>query len=121
MALAGIAVIISAVLISIPLHVALQRSVLQGKPQPSTYPLPSSVVEQLNAFADRYPGVDVVAAGRPSSTVDGTDVILFLGAPRGVDSSFSGELVDIIRTEMNDDSLVVEIHCIEEMWQRRFE
>ena len=117
----GAVMTISAVLISIPLHIALQRSVLQGKPQPSTYPLPSSVVEQLNAFADRHPGVDVVSAGRPSSTVDGTDVILFLGAPRGVDSSFSGELVDIIRTEMNDDSLVVEIHCIEEMWQKRFD
>ena len=43
--------------------------------------------------------------------------MLVLGATGELDSSFAEELIEIVRRKMLDESLVIEIHCVRELWQ----
>jgi hypothetical protein len=60
--------------------------------------------------------VKLISAGSPSSHLARADVELVIGATGELDSSFAEELVEIVRRTMQDESLVVEIHCVKELW-----
>jgi uncharacterized hydrophobic protein (TIGR00271 family) len=108
-----------AIAISIPLYFALQHSILQARPMPMSYPLARSVLEALEEYIDQQPNVELLTAGRPSLSLDNTDVQLVLGVPYNLDSSYAQALIDIVRREMEDDTLSVEVHCIKELWRIR--
>ncbi len=109
----GIAVIAMAV----PLHLALERNIEQGKPQPANYPLTKAVEEALVEHIERTPDVELVAAGRPSSLHATADVVIIVMSPRDLPESFGDELTEIVRREMEDEELVVRVHCLQEAWQ----
>jgi hypothetical protein len=59
----------------------------------------------MDALEDRVesePGVKLISAGRPSSHLVPSDVVLVLGATGELDSSFADELVAIVRQKMQD-------------------
>jgi uncharacterized membrane protein len=110
---------VAAIVFCVPLQLALMRSLVEAKPQPTTFPLARVVTEALQDYVEDEPDVEILAAGRPSSPHDESDVILLLGAPRDLEREYAQELIEIVRREMKNDSLVVEVHCIRELWQEK--
>jgi uncharacterized hydrophobic protein (TIGR00271 family) len=115
----SIALVLAAILFSLPLHNALQRSLIEPKPQPRTYPLAGSVIDALERHIDQQADVALIAAGQPSTTHANADVVLVIGAPNDLEPAYAKGLIDVVRREMRDDSLVVEIHCLRELWQQK--
>jgi uncharacterized hydrophobic protein (TIGR00271 family) len=108
---------VTAIVLYIPLHIALQRSLIEPKAQPLSFPLAVSVVAALERHVAKDPDVQLIAAGKPSSLRDRADVIIILGAPRDLDRNYAQPIIDLLRHEMRNDQLKVEIHCIRELWQ----
>jgi hypothetical protein len=78
----------------------------------------------MDALEDRlemHPDAKFITAGRPSSQRVSSDVVLVLGSTADLDSSFADELVAIVRDKMKDESLVVEVHCLKELWHEKKE
>ncbi len=104
---------IAVIALAIPLGLALERNIEQGRPQPATYPLTKSVEEAVVKHIKRNPGVALVAAGRPASLHDTADVVVVVTSPRPLPESFGDELIEIVRREMEDEELAVEVHCLQ--------
>lgn len=111
----GIAIIV----LGFPLGRALEKNIDQGKPQPNSYPLTRAVAEALVEYIERTPELQIVAAGRPSALHANSDVVIVLTTPYSLPESYAEELVKIVRREMDDPSLIVEVHCLQEAWQRK--
>ena len=109
---------IATVLVCIPLQCELLESLVESKPQPRAIPLAKSVMDALEERVESEPAVRIISAGRPTSHRVPSDVVLVLGAVQEVDPSFADELVRIVRQRMRNDSLIVEVHCVGEMWHR---
>ncbi|MDF1744947.1 MAG: TIGR00341 family protein, partial [Gimesia sp.] len=105
------------VFLCVPLHYALMKHLVDAKPQSMTYPLATTVMDALEQRLSKENDVELISAGTPSSPNDSTDVILILGTLRDLDQKISKELTEIVHREMLDDELVVEIHCIRELWK----
>jgi len=69
-AVMGVAVIV----LLVPLQRALNRTILEAKPQAATFPLARYVVNALEAHINTVDDIELIAAGRPSSPYDNTDV-----------------------------------------------
>ena len=108
---------LAAILICFPLHQELRRSLVETKPQPRAYPLAKSVVDALEDHISTRPEVTLITAGRPSSHLAPSDVVLVLGTGRELAPEFADDLVEIVRQKMRDDTLIVEVHCVREVWQ----
>jgi uncharacterized hydrophobic protein (TIGR00271 family) len=109
---------IAVVLVCVPLQHALLRSLVETKPQPRAFPLAKTVLDALEDRCESEPGVKLITAGRPSSHLVRSDVVLVLGATGELDPSFADELVEIVRRKMRDESLIVEVHCIHTLWHQ---
>lgn len=107
---------VAAILVCIPLQHELIKSLVERKPQPRAFPLAKTVLDSLEDRIESEPGVKLITAGRPSSHLVRSDVVLVLAATGELDSSFADELVEIVRQKMQDASLVVEVHCVVELW-----
>jgi hypothetical protein len=44
-------------------------------------------------------------------------VVIILGCTGNPEPGFSNKLIRLVREKMLDDSLVVEVHCVKELWQ----
>jgi hypothetical protein len=108
---------LAAVVFLVPLQLSMLRSLRQAKPQPRSYPLARSVTNALEDYIDDRPYVELILAGQPSSPKDRADVVLVIGAPRRLEREYANALIDIVRRTMKNDKLVVEVHCIRELWQ----
>lgn len=108
---------IAAIALLVPLQLSLLQGLLQGKPQPNLYPLSRSVIEALKDHVEENPDVEILSAGRPSSRHHPSDVVLLLGAPYDLDRDYAEELIQIVRREMGNPKLKVEVHCVRELWQ----
>ncbi len=108
---------VTVTILAFPLGRALERNIEQGKPQPATYPLTKAVEEAVVEYIKRTPEVDLLAAGRPASMHHKADVVIVLTSPRSLSESFGDEIVEIVQREMDDEDLVVEIHCLREAWR----
>ena len=42
-------------------------------------------------------------------------------APRDLDPEYATSLIEIVRSKMNNQNLVVEVHCLRELWQEKAE
>jgi uncharacterized hydrophobic protein (TIGR00271 family) len=100
-----------------PLARSLDRTIEQGKPQPANYPLTKAVEEAVVEYIKRSPEVDLLAAGRPASMHNKADVVVVLTSPHPLSESFGAEIVEIVQREMEDEDLVVEVHCLQEAWR----
>jgi len=109
---------IAVVVLAIPLERALNRSIDQGKPQPSTYPLTLAVTEALVEYVATLPDVRIVAAGRPSSAHALSDVVVFLTSPRLMPRSYAKKIVAIVRREMGDQELIVNVVGLKNEWEQ---
>ncbi|MFK7776758.1 MAG: DUF389 domain-containing protein [Gimesia sp.] len=105
------------VLLCVPLHYALMKNLVDAKPQSMTYPLATSVMNSLEQRLAKENDVVLISAGMPSSPNDETDVILILGTPHHLEQNIAKELINIVKREMLDDTLIIEIHCIRELWK----
>ena len=109
---------VAVIALAYPLERALDRNIEQGKPQPANYPLTEAVEQAVVKHIElKRPEAELVAAGRPSSLHNEADVIIVLTSPRDLPESFGDEIVDIVQREMEDEELVVEVHCLQEAWQ----
>jgi hypothetical protein len=108
---------VAVILLAFPLQRALERNIEQGKAQPSSFPLTISVMNALLDHIEETPGVRLMSAGRPNSTKEYADVVLFLSTPDELPVDYADELVRIVRYEMNDPRLKVEVHCLRSAWQ----
>ena len=104
------------ILVCIPLQRELFESLVETKPQPRTFPLAKSVMDALEDTVESEPGVKLIMAGTPSSRFVPSDVVLVLGVTNELDPSFADDLVEVVRQKMHDESLIVEIHCVKELW-----
>jgi uncharacterized membrane protein len=108
---------IGAILVCVPLQLKLLESLVETKPQPRAFPLAKTVLDALEDRLESEPGAKLITAGKPSSHLASSDVVLVLGATGELDPGFADELVEIIRQKMQDESLIVEVHCVRELWQ----
>jgi uncharacterized membrane protein len=115
----GVIMTMAAMVMAIPLYFALLKSVLQARPMPVSYPLAKSVIEALENYVGQHPEVELLMAGRPSLPLDKTDVQILLGVPSRLDPAYAEALIAIVKREMEDDTLSVEVHCIKELWRVR--
>ncbi|MFC6977532.1 DUF389 domain-containing protein [Microbulbifer taiwanensis] len=111
------AMAIAGLVLLVPLQLALLKGLLQGKPQPNYYPLSRAVMNALEDYVEDDPDVEIFDAGRPSSPFHPADVVLVLGAPHDLDKDYADALIKIVRREMRNQKLKVEVHLIREMWQ----
>ena len=70
-------------------------------------------------YIEKTPDLELIASGRPSSDRDQADVILVLASPDPLSELYAQHLIGIVRREMDDDLLVVKVHCLQEAWQRK--
>jgi uncharacterized hydrophobic protein (TIGR00271 family) len=105
------------ILIAIPLQNDLMDSLVQTKPQTRTYPLARTVMDALEERVQSEPGVSLISTGRPSSHFASSDVVIVLGCTGEPEPEFANKLIRLVREKMLDDSLVVEVHCVKELWQ----
>ncbi len=103
--------------LAFPLQRALDRNIDFGKPQPNHYPLTKATEDAVSKYVAATPDLDLISSGRPSSEHDKSDVILFLSSPNPLPESYKMKLVEIVRREMGDETLVVEVHCLQEIWE----
>ncbi|MHC4986224.1 MAG: hypothetical protein ACYTFO_08735, partial [Planctomycetota bacterium] len=61
--------------------------------------------------------VEIIAGGQPASQHARSDVVLILTSPHKLPNDYADQLVEIVRREMANPSLVVEVHCLQEAWQ----
>jgi uncharacterized hydrophobic protein (TIGR00271 family) len=106
----------AAILVCVPLQHALLQTVVERKPQPRAFPLAKSVMDALEDRIETEPGAKLITAGRPSSHLVPSDVVLVVGATGELDPRFADELAETVRQKLKDDSLVVEVHCIDSQW-----
>lgn len=104
------------VLLSYPLLSGLNRLIEQGGSQPSTYPLPQSVVDSLIKHIEQTPSLELIAAARPSARHDRADVVIFLSSPEPLPRSYADGVIKICRDEMKAPELIVEVHCLRNAW-----
>jgi uncharacterized hydrophobic protein (TIGR00271 family) len=109
---------LATIVICFPLQRALVNGLVETKPQPRAFPLARPVLDAIEDSVKAHPDAKLITAGRPSSRLDSSDVILVLGSKREIDPKFADELVQTVRQKMRDDSLVVEIHCMQEQWHQ---
>ena len=107
------------IVLAFPLQRALQRNIDTGKAQPNNFPLTMEVTEALVEYIEKTPNLELIASGRPSSPQDQADVVLVLASPSPLSESYADELIAIVRREMDDETLVVKVHCLQEAWQRK--
>ncbi len=114
---------LAAILLAIPLEIALNRRVEQGLPQPRTYPVARSVIEKVTAYVEKNPqfirdnpDVELLSIGRHAMSENSGDVFICLLSPKPLNRSIQEKLRKIVRDEMADDSLHVEIYCVQEAW-----
>ena len=87
------------------------------KPQPRTYPFASSVIDALEDRVQSEPGVNLISTGRPSSHFASSDVVIILGCTGDPEPDFANKLIRLVREKMLEDTLVVEVHCVKELWE----
>ncbi len=107
------------IVLAFPLQRALQRNIDTGKAQPNNFPLTMAVTEALVEYIERTPDLELIASGRPSSAQDQADVVLVLASPDPLSESYADKLIEIVRREMDDEALIVKVHCLQEAWQRK--
>jgi len=107
------------IVLAFPLQRALQRNIDTGKAQPNSFPLTAAVQEALVKYIEKTQDLELIASGRPSSEHDEADVVLVLASPSPLSESYADELIRIVRHEMDDESLLVKVHCLREAWQRK--
>ena len=109
---------LAAALFSIPLFLSLQHRLIESKPEPALFPLADTVQQALVHHIKQRPELELISAGQPSSPHDKADVVLIIGAPHELERDYASALAAIVRHEMQDQSLTVEVHCIRELWQQ---
>ena len=102
--------------LAIPLNQSLENRLLSGRPSPNSYPLTKAVHDAVVDEIEKEHGFQLITGGRPSSKFDRADVVLVLSAPEQIDSTLEDRLKEIVRREMKDDQLKVEIHCLKNYW-----
>ena len=99
-----------------PLLQSLQQELIKGRPIPNLYPLSRAVLDAVVIETEKRPGVQLIASGRPASGHDNADVVLFLSAPHDVDPNLRRILEKVVRQTLNDENLVIEVHCLRNAW-----
>jgi uncharacterized hydrophobic protein (TIGR00271 family) len=107
---------ITTIAICVPLQNALVGSLVETKPQPRAYPLAKVVIDAIEDRVEAHPNAWLISAGLASSRLASSDVVLIIGSTKEIDASFADELVETVRQQMRDDSLIVEVHCVDEHW-----
>lgn len=108
---------VAAIVLAFPLERGLRRQIEFGRPQPLAYPLPRSVVNALTDRLEQDQGVELMLAGRPGGIDDDFDVVLWLSTREPLPRSYILELSAIVRREMEDENLVVEVRSVMEAWE----
>ena len=79
------------------------------------------VLDAIERKVESQPDARLITAGLPSSRISSSDAIIVIGSPREIPEEFADELVEIVRSQMRDESLIVEVHCINEQWSELVE
>ena len=106
-----------ALIIAIPLQLNLLRHLEGVKPQPNTFPLPKSVLDEVHQYVETVPDLELVSAGKPASDYSSADVILVLTSSKLLTQKYAEDLVRIVRDEIGDQELEVVVHGLLEAWE----
>ena len=102
------------VIFAVPLGLELERNIKLGKPTPNLYPVASHVTEAIVEYIEKLDDVELLLHGRPGSPSDPTDVMIILASKQRMSHRYEDELKSIVRKELNDYNLKVEVHV--ERW-----
>jgi hypothetical protein len=83
--------------------------------------LTQAVAEAVEDYVRTLPDVRIVAAGRPGSMFADSDVEIFLTSPRPMPRAYADRIVEIVRREMDDPELVIDVIGLKNEWQQEEE
>ena len=113
---AGLTVCVLA--IAIPLGSTFMRQVREGKNAPIAFALTNEMREILIEHVSQHPGVDIIFAGRSGvhRESDPVDIGIILTSKHPLPRSEADELVQLIRTTMQNPDLQVKVACVADGW-----
>jgi uncharacterized hydrophobic protein (TIGR00271 family) len=113
----SVAMLLATIALTIPLSEGLIHRLRKGVSQTAAAPLSASTYEAVQQHIDRSPGVSIVlAVRRPSSLERQTDYRIVVASDDPLPRSFAAAITRIIRTQMKDDSLRVEVISLPQNW-----
>lgn len=106
-----------ALIMAIPLQLNLLEDLEGVKPQPNTFPVTKSVLDELHKYVESIPHLELLTAGKPASAYSTADVIIVLTSTQPLSQKYAEEVVRIVRQQMGDENLEVVVHGLLEAWE----
>ncbi len=109
---------ICALLFTIPLGIVFMRQVREGKNAPFALSLTNEMRNVLLEHIDKKPGVEILFAGRAGidRDKDPVDVAIILSSTHPLPRSEAVELIQLIRTELQNPDLQIRVECVVNGW-----
>ncbi len=109
---------IAALLFTIPLGIIFMRQVREGKNAPVALSLTNEMRNVLLEHIDKKPGVEILFAGRAGidRDKDPVDVAIILSSTHPLPRSEAVELIQLIRTELQNPDLQIRVECVVNGW-----
>jgi uncharacterized hydrophobic protein (TIGR00271 family) len=116
--LALVIMLLATLTLAIPLGRGLMSRLREGAPQTPAEPLSETTYEAIQEHVDRYAGVSLVfGVRRPSSLDRPVDYRIVVASEAPLARSFAAKIVGIVREQMTDETLRVEVIAIPQQWK----
>ena len=109
--------ILATLLLTFPLSQGFVSRLRKGVAQAPAAPVSQDTYDAIQSHVDRTSGVSLVFGVRRQSSLDRpVDYRIVVASQSPLPRSFADEIVNIVRTEMADDTLRVEVIAVPQNW-----
>jgi len=108
---------LATLVLAFPLSQGLMSRLRTGVSQTPAAPLSEATYRAIQARVERQPGVSLVfGVRRPSSLDRPADYRIVVASASPLPRSFADEIVRVVRKQMADETLIVEVIAVSENW-----
>ncbi|MGY8770969.1 MAG: DUF389 domain-containing protein, partial [Pirellulales bacterium] len=112
--IAGLAFVILG--LTLPLELALQRTIDEGRTQPNAFQVTKSVGDAVFEIIDEHEGVELLMMGRPVRTDAQVDYVVYLVSNRPLSPDVRESIIHAIRSKVENPNAVVIVQCMLNAW-----